>query len=437
MLVVLVIAVCAALPAHAEQDLWAYILVGDGNEDVPLLGGTIAGVPQIHGAIEAAQRTMHLTTAERMKEALERGWSVPSTHIETHHAWGMSWSDFDETLRVFAQRGGADADDVYVFYYVGHGKRGQMLPFFLGRDSAPYTDLQRSAVGRNDGRWIVILECCNSGSAASSPGVRDVAWILSSVGDTSQTGWYVVGASLPSVLPFSAVLADAMETTFGGVGATFEEAMTLAVDRGSIRTAAQSVPAQLHVPEGQEGDDPLESTVALTSRFVHDLEFRTSLTDSAYEERTRGHVGYEDWIVEGGGAGTGTVTLQPEGIEFGSSLEFQYSHYSDGYHDTVSVEILIQGTFEIPAHTMQPQGLAITPRYQITIECTGENTHSGEKPSDADIRYHTGTFTGTVSHGTQELPIYGSAFVDIGWSKCGECSVSKPQLRFTLRLIAN
>jgi len=212
LLLSVVLAGASMISVHAASTVWAYILVGDGSDEIPYLGGK---TPLLGGMQRSTQQAQFLKSAETIRDALTKGWHVPSGQIETHHAWGMAHNDLGSTMDEFFKN--ADSDDILIFYYVGHGVEDLMAPMFSGTsitgaeavpiDVISYKDMNAHLEGHGRERFA-ILDACNSGSAIDS--MKDSAWVLASVcGEWPQGNWPTLGGGTP----FSANLAAAMLAT--------------------------------------------------------------------------------------------------------------------------------------------------------------------------------------------------------------------------------
>ena len=242
--------------ASADQDVWAYILVGDGEndtlvqrlspEEVRALADVIAWMDPIGIAfwqwVADWQRSNFLASAGKVRNALISGWNVPSGQIETHHAWAMTLGQFINTVEAFAGRDDGDGEDLLIFYYVGHGAVGAMAPNFKDGKAWHYSLLPH-LFRKASCEKLVILDSCYAGSAKNT--LSDFAWIMASTGENVGIAW----PSLDEGLPFSKALADAMERN-QGIQSTFQTVK-------DANLGPQLSPPELSIPPGLEGDDPL------------------------------------------------------------------------------------------------------------------------------------------------------------------------------------
>ncbi|MBN1859109.1 caspase family protein [Candidatus Bipolaricaulota bacterium] len=467
----------AGFSVLADRDVYAYVLVGDGYRQniyleardwlieesgvEEILQAVIGEYPEsliaemlnlldplgtssdafvaIFGDI---QRPMFISTAERMEDALSSGWGIPTEGVETHHAWEMTRSEFLTSLEDFAKQGDQDGEDVFIFYYVGHGTSGSIVPFFEDTAKCPYSYLGSYGLYEDSGEWVVILDCCHSGTAKDT--LSGSAWIMASVEDTLGFGWFQF-----QTLPFTGAIADAMEQS-QGVKETFEQAMEQGQDEAlpllfpyynpltfkvevfqsefSAVTWQLSSP-NLSIPSGSEQDDPLgpPDVEQLLQRLAAQAEIAGRFTDYA-TERCLGSSG--DYRVQGSVEARLYLQHQADVIPLATVIE--YEHFSDCSTDRVTVNMDIQASItDIAGPDLDDDALAYASALGLELQLEaiipGQNRWSCENPSAAEISYRQGRFAGHITLTRLPIPISvpieGKASLRIGWRVQGGARV--------------
>jgi len=218
--------VSSGFAVHADRDIWAYILIGDGDRsgtlerlgvDIPgdyvpsyveLLGWGAAAIDGFFwNAVADWQQGQFIEAGNRFRSALISKWSVPSGQIETHHAWAISSSQFETTLSAFAARNDGDGEDLFIFYYAGHGAKTSLAPLFDGTSTLKVSTLNtylRAGILETH-QTLLVLDACYSGHAASV-NLDPSVWLLTSTGNQSTYGL----GTLEGGLVFTNDLVDAM-----------------------------------------------------------------------------------------------------------------------------------------------------------------------------------------------------------------------------------
>ncbi len=197
---ILLVAIALLVPLTAgvvaQGEVYAFILVGDGNFDV--LG-------------QNPERGAFYSAASRIDNAFKSGWSIEPPNIAFVQAWENSATDL--YVRLSSLTSGLNADDVFIFYYVGHGSRTAMMPWGEGEDKALLGyDYFRQVPGTK----VLILDSCYAGVASGEVGAD--TWVVASCGEDETRKGSVYES------PFSVALATAISGGATGVRAAFENA---------------------------------------------------------------------------------------------------------------------------------------------------------------------------------------------------------------------
>jgi len=409
-LITFVVGVFFTTSAWADRDVWAYILVGDGDHRTPVerlapeeteeyvswLVDVLNIVPpgglftsrEFWNRVGEFQRTKFLNSAESMRSALISKWQVPSGQIETHHAWGATLAEFISTLGSFASRDDGDGEDLLIFYYVGHGYPDGIAPNFIDNPNFSYRFIN-NLLSAAKCEKLVIVDACYSGAAVREFG--DSAWVLASTGENLQ---FDVGIQ---ETVFTRDLVQSMER-----GRSLSETCAALDDSHSDM--------QYSVPTGKEGTDPI---VPVT------CESGIRLTAGTTFRITGGVEGQITFSAQGvaSGTGVGSVTLAIGEYEINGQVSYNYMVV--GYPSKNWGRGALSCSFKV---TLRGLGEII---FDLAMEAEGPVTF-GEWPN-ARSNYAPGRIDGTIRIAGLLVPFTGTGTI------LGETSGSSSQA-VTVRL---
>ena len=247
----------ATCEAPGDTETYVFMLLGDD-------------------AFNPTARSGFVKSQELMESSFQSGWNVPSDNITLCDAREKTYAQFLELLRGFAwcSKGGADSNDIAIFYYVGHGDRGKIDPNFKGDDSSDsysYSSIYLGVGSTDHGEEIFIFDACHSGTAMDD--APESAWVMSScTADQRTHNW---GDNPTS---FSWYLSDAISESTGVAaafdGATGSDTWVTGVFEATLGTfvnvangyfQASGFSPQMSTPEGREDLDLIEPEVAACS----------------------------------------------------------------------------------------------------------------------------------------------------------------------------
>jgi len=271
-LLMLIVALSTAtLSATGAQDVYAFLLVGDGED----------------GYLYLVEKHLFERSAAKMEYGLENGWKV--TSCWTYFAKDHTYEDLDSALEHFVSR--ADEDDIIIFYYVGHGLEDNMTPRPGARGwNFNYDDLNRALRCRAK-ETVVILDTCYAGSADYS--LSGSTWLLAACKSDEKGGAPVTAALLGYVTgdaaPFTQALVGAMLSGNRGVRQTWQ----------AMRFAGRGTPT-LYYPAKYAKSDLVIARITVTFDETH-LQRRP---ESSYSEGA----GYEFAVTEDAWYGASTFS---------------------------------------------------------------------------------------------------------------------------------
>jgi hypothetical protein len=182
---------------HGEQDVYAFLLVGEAEEH---WSGVIPLYP-----VETA---LFARSAERMVYGLENGWKA--TSCWTYFAKDHTHEELKSALEYFVSR--ADENDIVVFYYVGHGLERSMVARPGGSGWSFFYASLDQVLSCRAREILVILDTCYAGGANNY--LRGSTWLLAACKMDENSGAPVWAALLGYVsgeaAPFSEALVDAI-----------------------------------------------------------------------------------------------------------------------------------------------------------------------------------------------------------------------------------
>jgi len=187
------------------QSIYAFLLCGDSN-----------------GQGLLNERPLFIAAVDRMLDALKTGWGVPAANIAPPcYAWENTAAEFHAELGQLAKL--ADADDIVIFYYAGHGGCSGPGPLF--KDGQPTSFVSIDIELKNAaGEVVVILDACESGCAVSQMSTES-RWFLTAAREGQDT---CIRTS-PIGLGFTKYFTDAIKESDGNTATSLREAYDSAV----------------------------------------------------------------------------------------------------------------------------------------------------------------------------------------------------------------
>lgn len=208
------------LSVVALGEVYAFILVGDGKHDV--LGFS-------------PDRRSFYNGASSIDNALKSGWGIAPQNIAFVQAWEHSNTDVLVRLKTLTSEVGEN--DVFIFYYVGHGSStGEMTPWVgpsSGGGLLDFSNLADNYLQPVKGEKVVVLDCCYAGTARDD--LDDDTWLLASCGNEEQRG--VLYESY-----FSTALATAINNGATGVREAYNDAVDVLAVRALAGAVSPAIP---------------------------------------------------------------------------------------------------------------------------------------------------------------------------------------------------